>query len=170
VVLILSASKVNLFSAIVLLFVLSSILTFPMRAADNREAALSTISNAEESIVLAYQAVLNGEEAGANITGLLVKLNGAAKLFSEARTEFEIGNFEETIRVAGLSNEAALEVEGEARKLKIEAGQARINGTWWSVVGSVLAVSFVLFISFSGYQVFKRRYYKRLLKMKPRVG
>jgi len=143
---------------------------FSVCEAASQEAALSSIVEAEEQMARTYEVVLDAEGVGADVSGLLAKLNDAAELLSKARMAYEVDNFEEAVRFAELSSGVGWEVEGEADRLEVEAGQARTNRVWWSVVGSVLAVSIVLFISLLGYQVFKRRYYKRLLKMKPRVG
>ena len=65
--------------------------------------------------------------------------------------------------------EVGFEVEGEADRLEVEAGQAHFNRMWWFIVGSILAVSIVIVASLLGYRMFKRRYYRRLLKMRSRV-
>ncbi len=158
------------FSAIILVFVMSSIPMFSVCKAASQEAARYAVVEAEQQMAWAYEVVLDAEGVGADVSGLLAWLNDGAELLSLARMAFEVDNFEEAVRFAELSSGVGLEVEGEADRLEVEAGQARFNRVWWSVVGSVLAVSFVLFAGLLGYQVFKRRYYKRLSKMKPRVG
>jgi hypothetical protein len=82
---------------------------------------------------------------------------------------FEVGNFKEAIHFAELCSETGFEVKSEAERLEVKANYAYVNRSWWFVVGSVLGVSIVLSVSLLGYRYFKRRYYRRLLKTRPRV-
>jgi len=166
----LSAGRLRFLSAIVLLFVLSSILMVSVFAVNDREAAVSIIGEAEQSVARAYEAVLDAEGVGANVSGLLVRLNAGAWLLSEASMAFEAGDFEEAIRFSELASEVGGEVLGEAEGLEVEARDAGVGRLRWSVVGSVLGVLVVVCVGLLGYRVFKRRYYRRLLKMRPRVG
>ena len=166
----LSADRLRFLSAIVLLFVLISTLAFSVSASTSREAAISTVSEAEQSVAQAYEAVLDAEAAGADVSGLLIELNNAVELFSEARMAFEDGDFEEATRLADLANGVGSEVAVEAERLKVEANSAGVDRFWWLLVGSVLGVSVVASVSFLGYRYFKRWYFRRLLKMRPRVG
>lgn len=166
---ILPANKLRFLSATTLFFVLSSTLMLSMCASSNQELAISTIIEAEQSMAQAYEAVLDAERVGADVSGLLGRLNEGAAWLSEARMAFEVDNLEEAVRVAGLTSEVGFEVEGEADRLEVEVGQAHVTRTWWFIVGSILAVSIVIVVSVLSYQYFKRRYYRRLLKMRSRV-
>jgi len=154
----------------VLLLTLSSILIFSVSASSNQEVAISKIYEAEKSMRQAYEAVLDAEEAGANVSGLLVKLNDAVGLLSEARVAFEAGNFEEATGLASLCMEVCGRAGSQAEKLRVEANYAHGNMSFWISIGSVFSVSIVVCASLLGYRYFKRWYYRRLLKMKPRVG
>ena len=166
----LSANRLRLFSAIALLFVLSSILMISVSAANNQEVALSTLGEAEQSMAQAYEAVLDAEGVGANVSGLLVRLNVAVWLVSQASMAFEVGDFEEAAHFSELASDVGGEVVDEAERLGTEAGHAGTNRMRFSVVGSVLGVAIVVCISLLGYRIFKKRYFRRLLKMRPRVG
>lgn len=168
-VVILSTSRLSFLSATVLLFVLSSILLVSVVASNNQELAISTIIEAEQSMARAYAAVLDAERVGADVSGLLGRLNEGAAWLSEARMAFEDDKFEEAVRVAELTSEVGFEVVGKADGFKVETGQAHVNRMWWFIVGSILAVSIVIVASLLSYQYFKRRYYRRLLKMRSRV-
>lgn len=165
-----SANGLRLLSATVLLFVLSSFLMISASAPSSQEAAISTISEAEQMMAKAYEAVLDAEKAGANASGLLARLNEGAELLSEAHMAFEVEDFEEALRSANLASEVGFEVLGEAELLEVEAVNARVNRMRVSMVGSALGVSFVIIAGLLGYGYFKRRYYRRLLKMKSRAG
>ena len=162
--------RLRLLFAVALLSVLFSILVPSAAGVSRQEAAVSTVSEAEQFIVQAYEAVVGAESAGAHVSSLLVGLNDAVGLLSEAQVALEVGDFEECIRLAELSREAGSGVGNAARALEVEANYAHANLSWWFAGGSVLGVSIVVLTSFFGYRYFKRRYYKRLLKIKPRVG
>jgi len=165
----LRANRFRFLCAITLLFALFTILMLSAAASNTQELAFSTISNAEKSVGQAYKAVLNAETVGANVTGLLTRLNYAACLLSEAQVTFEAGNFEEATRLAELASGVGSEVSSEAERLRVEAEHAQVERFWWSVTGSGLTVAIVSCVSFLGYRYFKRRYYGQLLKMRPRV-
>lgn len=154
----------------VLLFVLSLSPRLAVSASNIQEVATSAISAAEQSVAQAYEAVLDAERIGGNVSGLIVRLNDAADLLSEARMAFDARDFDEAIRFAGLSSEVGREVGDAAARVRVEANQALANRSWWFTGGSILGVLVVLSACLLGYPHFKRWYYRRLLKMKPRVG
>lgn len=164
------ANRSRFVCAMTLVFVLSSILTLSVAALSSREVAVSSVSEAEQSIVRAYVTVLDAERVGGNVSGLLVRLNDAAGLISNASTALEVGNFDEAVSLAALSSQVGSEVRIEAERLQVEANSANATRSLWYMGGSVLGVSAVAGFSFLGYRYLKRAYYRRLLKMKPRVG
>ena len=164
------AIRLRFLCATVLLFALSSALMPLVCASINKEVAAFAISEAEQSMAQAYEAVLDAERVGADISGLLVRLNDAAALLSKARMAFDVGDFEEATRFAESTSEIGYEVVDEAELLEIEANNAQVHRSWWFLGSSALGVSVVLVASLLGYEFFKRRYYQRLSKMRPRVG
>lgn len=153
-----------------MLFVLPAFLTVSASSSNSQEDAVSSISEAELSMAHAYKAVLDAEDAGArNVSGLLARLNDGAELLSEAHMAFEAGDFEEAIRLAVLSREVGWDVKAEAGWLGVEADHASVDRAQRFVVTSALGVSFVLVASLLSYLIFKRRYYTRLLKNRPKV-
>ena len=162
--------RLRFLPAAVLLFALSSTLMLSVSATGNQEVAASTISDAEQSMAQAYEAVLDAERFGADISGLLVRLNDAAALLSEARMAFDVADFEDATRFAESTSEVGYDVVDEAELLEIEANNAQVHRSWWFMVTSALGVSVVLVASLLGYEYFKRHYYRRLSKMKSRVG
>lgn len=163
------SSKLRFFSITVLLFAIFSMLVLSVSAAGNQEVAASSISEAEWSMAQAYQAVLDAESADADVLGLLVRLNDAAELLSEVRMAFDVGDFDEASGYAESTSEVGYEIVDEAELLEIEAAKARVQSSWGFIVISVLGVSVVVGASVVGYRFFKRHYYRRLSKMRPRV-
>jgi hypothetical protein len=157
-------------SAAFCLLVLSSLLPMALSASVEQDLAASSLANAEQALVLAYEAVLNAEKAAANVSVLLVKLNVGADNLLNGRRAFEMGDNTEALRLANLSSGVASEVWDEAARLSVEAGDSAVERSWVFLVVSVVAVSVVAVGSWVGYRFFKRWYFGRLLKMKPRVG
>ncbi len=137
---------------------------------NSQDAAVSTVSKAEQSLAQAYAAVVDAESAGVNVVRLLLGLNDANKLLSEAQSALEVDDFEECVRLAELAIEAGSGVANEARVLEVEVNDAHVSLLWWVAGSSILGVSVVALVSVFGYRYFKRWYYQRLLKMKPRIG
>lgn len=133
-------------------------------ASSNQEVALSIISEAEQTMARAYEAVLDAERAGAEVSGLLAKLNDAAGVLSEGHMILKVGDFEEAIRLAELSSELGWEVEGNAEWLQVEAENEHANRRRWFLAGSATGVTIVSIASLLGYAYFKRRYYGRISK------
>ena len=164
-----STTKLCFVSMVVLLFALLSMLMILVSAAGIEEEATSAISEAERLLAKAYETVLDAESADADVSGLLVRLNDVAALLSEARMAFDVGDFEEAAGFAESTSEVGYEIVDEAELFEMEAANARVHNSWGVLVISVLGVSVVVVSSLVGYSFFKRRYYRRLSKMKPRI-
>jgi hypothetical protein len=163
------SSKLRFISATVLLLVLFLMLMFSVSAAGNQDVTASSISEAELSMAQAYEAVLDAERVDADVSGLLVQLNDAVELLSEARMAFDAGDFDEAAGYAESTSEVGYDVADEAELLEMEAANAQVHNSWGYLVISALGVSVVVIAYVVGYRFFKRRYYRRLSKMRPRV-
>jgi hypothetical protein len=136
----------------------------------SKDVAASALTDAEGVVVSAYQAVLRAEEAGANVSGLLVRLNEAGGFLARARMAYDFGDFEEAAGLANSSRNIGVEVENAAVELKDSAFLERVQRMWFMMLGSIFGVVLVFFGSFWVWRVFKRRYYRRVLMMKPEVS
>jgi len=134
------------------------------------DVALSAIDGAEVSVVLAYEAVLEAEEAGVDVSGLLVRLNDCGELLVEARVAYGLGDFDEAVGFAGLCSEVGDGVKGDAVELRLGVQSSRVAELWLMLVGSLVGVVVVLFVGFFGWGVVKRRFVRRVLEMKVEVG
>jgi hypothetical protein len=136
----------------------------------SREGAEAKIGEAEGAFISAYEAVLDAERAGANVSDLIVKLNEAAKLLAEAENAYRIGNFSEAASKAEECSGSADSVRDEALTLKGEALAVRQNiflqNLSITLVGSAVFLIFLFFV----WDWFKRFYSKKLMKMKPEVA
>jgi hypothetical protein len=138
--------------------------------ASSGDVAASAISRAEGVVVSAYEAVLEAEQAGADVSGLLVRLNEAGELLAEAQVAFRLGGFDEAVVSANLCSEIGESVESEADELWVKAYGSRVTGIWLTMTGSLVSMDAVVLGSFLGWRVFKRRYIRRVSRMKPEVA
>jgi len=133
--------------------------------------ASSALTSAEGAVGSAYQAVLKAEEAGANVSGLLlVQLNDAGELLAKAKVAYRLEDFDEVVFSASLCSEISENVKNEADELHVETYGSKITVFWLTSTGSLVGVVAVGFGSFWGWRFFKKRYYERVLEMKPEVS
>jgi len=138
-------------------------------AAYSENTAASAIDMAEAAMVSAYEAVLGAEQAGANVSGLLARLNVAGEYLANAHIWHGLGDFENATRFANLCYDIGEEVRNEAVELKNEAHGLWVLDLLLRMTMSIVGVICVVFLSFLVWGAFKRRYYKRVLGMKPEV-
>jgi hypothetical protein len=152
----------------VFLFLLLPISFSRVNAVDKDVVALQ-LADTEEALDSAYDAVFEAEEAGANVTGLLVRLNVGGEYLSKAFVWFRLGVFENASRFAGFCREIVGSIGGEAVGLRDEAERLAREDVLVRVFGSAVSVMVVLVLGFFVWGIFKRRYRKRLLGFKPEV-
>ena len=164
-----TVSKASFAVILILIFILYSVLPFSARGVNCREFS-ATISEAEQAVAAGFEAALDAEQAGANVSSLLVRLNEGGEFLTAARMAFEDGNYSEADRLSGLSSEVAAQVESEALILKVEAANVAANKDRLYLASSAVAIIVVVFATLLGYRFVKKRYFERLLKMKPEVN
>jgi hypothetical protein len=156
-----SYSKVFVLSAFLLL-----LLPFPILLvnAASEDVTNSALTEAEETFASAYEAVLEAEQAGANVTELLDHYNLAVERLAEARILLRLGDFDDTINFVDLANIGA-DVKTEAEQLKIDAQESSNSNLLNVLTFSTLGVTFVICATFVCWRVFKRRYFRQPLEI-----
>lgn len=152
----------------VLLFLLLSVSVTWVGAADADKAA-QDLANAEEALVSANGAVLEAEEAGANVSGLLVTLNAGGGYLAEAYNWYRLGVFESASSYAGLCREVVSDVSSQAVGLRDEAEALVKEDFLVRIFGSAVGMGVILVVGFVVWRAFRRRYIKRALELKPEV-
>jgi len=146
--------------------VLLSLFLFPVFTlkvgASNEDIVALAISQAEETVVSAYEAVLEAEQARANVSKLLDRLNVAGEHLAEAHMLYNLGNFDGANYSASLSSEIGADVKNEAEELKIEAYESWIRSLWIRITGSIVGAIVVIFGTFIAWRIFKRRYFQQI--------
>jgi hypothetical protein len=140
----------------------------PWGFAVGREEASVTVSDAEAALRSAFKAVSDAEGAGANVSGLVLRLNEAGGRLTLAEVAYRNGDYVEAYVRADACVALANGVADDAASLK---GQAlAVAGEWWktftlSVVGSAVLVVCLGLV----WVWFKGSYGRRVLRLKPEV-
>jgi hypothetical protein len=137
---------------------------------DGEDLAVSAVDRAEVATASAYVAVLDAEEAGADVSGLLAELNVAGRYLVQAHVWLGLGGFDEATRFADLCYDVVVDVRNEAYGLKNEGHGFWVTDSVVRMTGSIVGVVFVVFVGFVVWRVFKRRYNRRVLGLRPEVA
>ena len=156
------------FLLIIIVFSLS-LTRLPFRVSAGDEAS-SAIGEADNALRRAFEAVLDAERAGANVSNLIFKLNEAGRLLAEAENAYKMGKFSEAISKAEGCSVLANGVVGEALSLKSSALAAAQTAFWQNLTFSCFGGLAFLVALFFVWGRFKRAYAKKLLRMKPEVA
>jgi hypothetical protein len=138
-----------------------------VRGADE---ASSSVAGADVAVRQAFNATVDAERSGANVSGLIFRLNEAGSILVEAEIALEDGNSSEATSKADQSTVIAQSVRSDADVLKAsvlqEANVVFVSSLLFSVVG-IAAFAVALMIVWSW---FKRGYVRKVLGMKPEVA
>jgi hypothetical protein len=163
-------SGLRAFLGWVVLFVLvSSVFVLGVVAVDGKDEAVSAVDGAAEAVAEAYSAVWEAERAGANVSWLLTRLDGAGAYLALARMCLRMGDFEAAVDNAVFcigALDGVVEDAGALRDRAVEEGGARSGMT---ISMSVVAVLTVAATCWLGWNLFKERYHRRALEMRPEV-
>ncbi len=149
--------------------VFSSTLALDITAVNLDIMALSSLTNVEETVFETYSIVLAAEAAGANVSVLWDRLNFAGEYLALAKISLRIGNLEGADTNTRLSVESLEGIVEEAEVLKATAIRALSEYSQIVIVGSVTGIVTIILSTILGWNWFKKRYYKRVLEMKPEV-
>jgi hypothetical protein len=152
---------------LLLTILVSSLL--PVCFAVGEADASIAISQAEQNFKLAYVEVAESENAGANISLLLNKLEVAARYLSESDSAFRVGDYESAFSLASECSISLQGVVSDAERLKINAEISNNAAFLLTAVGSGIGIGLILFFGFLGWRYLKKWYLKRVLNMKPSV-
>ena len=150
-------------------FMLLAVWLVPCCFAVDAVEADAAIGQAERDLGSAYVAVAEAEGAGADVSVLLNKLEGAGGFLSAAYSAFRAGDYENASVLAMDCNRAVEGVAGDAALLKTDAERAESDRLLLSSVGSSVGLVLLLAFGFLGWKFLKQRYFKRTLDMKPQV-
>lgn len=151
------------------LFFLLPTISITWVSATNASAVTGVFIEPEEAIHSAYVAVLDAEQAGANVSVLLDKLNLAGDYLSEAYFWYHSGDSVTANRFAGMSRDAVVNVQNEALAL-MDAAKADGDAEFVAlVVESIVGVVAVVALCSVAWIIFKRRYHGQVLELTSEV-
>jgi hypothetical protein len=152
----------------VFLFSLVSV-SVPWVSATNEDVVPLEVAEAEEAFASAYEVVLQADEAGANVSGLLDKLNVSSEYLVEAYVWVHLGDSENTSHFAGLCYDVSEDVQSDAVEAIDEAKSSGMNESVVVMLGSVVGVIIVVALGSVGWHIFKQHHNKNVLGLKPEV-
>ena len=132
--------------------------------------AVEKLQAANYAVKYAFNAVLDAERAGANVTDLLNQLNDAAGIFAQAVISCRNGDPNTTSDKADSALAIAERVTTaaqDARQTALVSGQ---NAFWSTLAFTVIGAFAFVLILLLVWRRFKRKYVKNLSAAKPEVN
>lgn len=152
-----------------LVFVLAGLFLrgcFVVRGVDD---AAANVADADSAIRRAFNATLDAERAGANVSGLLVRLNDAGIVLGEAEVALSNGDSSDAAGKAGTCISMAQSVLSDAGVLRASASDAARMMFWTYLTFSVVGIGVFVVVLAVVWWRFKRGYVGNVLGMKPEV-
>jgi len=141
-----------------MLMIFASPLLAPAALADaNKDQAASALASAQDSVASAYQAVSRVEEARANVSSLLIRLNEAGSFLARAQLAYQSGNYNSTMEFAAQSQQKLNGFLADVDSLREAAIQEHYVDFMINVVGSTIGSMIVVCLSFLVWSFLKRR-------------
>jgi hypothetical protein len=137
-------------------------------AVDATEAS-GAIGQAEHDLGSAFAVVAEAESAGADVSVLLNKLENADDFLTEAYIAFRAGDYGNARLFAVNCSRAVEGVADDAARFNANAETARSDRLFLTVTESGAGLVLLLVLGFFGWSFLKKRYFKRVLGMKPEV-
>jgi len=163
------AHGLRILTVVLVVLAFSKLAIIDVFAVVGESEAETEIQKAEAALSSAYVAVLEAEKNGADVSGLLAKLSSGGNFLAEARMRYRNDDFDGAVYYAGLSVESIEGLVGETEQLKALAIAEHKEGFFLTVTGSGVAVIVVVLGSIGAWLLFKRRYFEKVLEMKPEV-
>ena len=139
-------------------------------ASDNADLAKEAIDLARSSLVDAYKSVLDAEKAGADVTSLTERLTNAGSKLTYAYLFYEAESYDATLALADSCYEVGEKIKAEADVLKPTASINAMILFWFQIFGYVGALAIIIVASVLGWRAFRKRYYRKVLEMKPEAS
>lgn len=153
-----------------IVFLALSLAFYASVASVKGEEAYPIVEKAENDLKNAFEAVLEIERAGANVSILTASLNEAGLFLAKAENAYATGNFNEAAYLAESCSAIADNIIRRAEALKGEASALRQTVFWQNLFASLLGSAVFLIALYLVWKWFKSVYFKRLLNMKPEVA
>jgi hypothetical protein len=131
--------------------------------------AKDTIDQAEANLNSAFVAVAQAEDAGADVTRLLERLEAAGNFLSEAHIAFKSGDYEAANQLAVECGNTIDGVANEAEQAKIIAERAGTDSLLFTAFWSGFCLILLVVLGIVVWIILKNRYFDLVLEMRPEV-
>jgi hypothetical protein len=132
--------------------------------------ASGSVWEADVAVRQAFGATLEAERAGANVSGLIFRLNEAGGILGEAEIALGDGNSSEATKKAGQCVEIAQSVKSDADVLKASALDEAQTVFWLSLFFSAAGIAVFAIVLVLVWRWFRRGHVDKMLSMKPEVA
>ena len=155
---------------LLLVLMVAGLLSHGSLCAKGADDASQSVGNADAAVRVAFNATLDAERAGANVSGLIVRLNEAGEALTEAEIALGNGNSSEAFSKAGQCVEIAESVRSDAEVLRASALDEAQTVFWAYLVFSVVGVVVFVVVLALVWRRFKRSHVGKVFGMRPEVA
>lgn len=158
------------FAWLLFVLVVTGLLSYwPLCVRGAGEASVS-VGEADVAVRQAFNATLDAEKAGANVSGLIVRLNETGDALAKAENALRSGDSSGAANNASLCIGIAESVKSDADVLKASALDEAQTVFWAYLTFSVVGIAVFVVVLALVWHRFKRGYGGKVLGMKPEVA
>jgi len=162
-------SKLKSLLILVVLFCLISFL-LPVGSTTSESTIALKLAEIEDVMDLAYASTLEAEQAGANVSGLLARLNLGCEYLAEANVWYRLEDYENASHSLDLCLDVIEDVNEKASVLRDEGRSRGENDFVVTIFASIGGVIAIVLVGFVVWRIFRRHYMERVLRLKPEVN
>ncbi|MGB9841293.1 MAG: hypothetical protein ACPLKZ_01060 [Candidatus Bathyarchaeales archaeon] len=144
-------------------------LLVPLGFAVNSNEAAEAVNQAAADLGSAFAAVAEAEQAGANISALMAKLDVAGVFLTQAQSALRTGDYENAVSFAHACSDAIEGMVADAAHLKLTTEKAQADSFLLATIGSSVGLVLLCVFGFMGWKLLKKWYLSRLMDMKPEI-
>ena len=158
------------FAWLLLVLMVAGLLSFGPLCVRGTGDASASVGEADVAVRQAFNATLDAERAGANVSGLILRLNEAGGILVEAEMALGNGNSSEAFSKAGQCVGIAESVRSDADALRVSALDEAQTVFWTYLTFSVAGIVVFVVVLALVWRRFKRGYFRKVLGMRPEVA
>ena len=153
-----------------LIMILLSVSIIRVRASGNADLAKGSIDRARSSLVEAYKSVLDAEKVGADVTSFTERLTNAGSNLTKAYLLYEAESYDAAMALADNCYEEGEKIRVAAVVLQATTHVNVMIFFGFQIFGWIGTLIIIVLASVWGWQAFKKRYYRKILEMKPEAS
>jgi hypothetical protein len=131
--------------------------------------AEAAVAKAQQELASVYDAVLEAETIGVNVSGFVDRLNVAAGLLADAEVLRRYGDFSEAVLFADAAKESLQGLFGDVKARAEMVAMERAQAFAWTAALSIVGVILVVTGGWFGWGYVRAWYVRRLWGLKPEV-